>query len=95
MMNCDKGGCRDERLITIPYVVYESQMARNERSFKRLFIALILVIIMLFASNLAWLAYINQYEVVGYEQDGDGQNIVGNNNQDNEVNRYGAENYSP
>lgn len=66
----------------VPYIVYESTQARNERHIKRLVAALIIAIIMIFASNFMWLAYINQYDFAEYEytQDGRGVNIIGNMN---------------
>lgn len=49
----------------VPYIVYESAMARAERHVKRLVIALIMALIMIFASNIAWLYVWNSYEYVG------------------------------
>jgi len=46
----------------VPYLVFEGQMARNERTAKRLIIALIIAIILIFASNLAWLYAWCQYD---------------------------------
>ena len=51
--------------LTVPYIVHESAMARNERHIKRLVIALIVSIMMLVLSNLAWLYIWNSYEYVG------------------------------
>jgi uncharacterized phage infection (PIP) family protein YhgE len=51
--------------MTVPYIVHESAMARNERHIKRLVIALIVSIVMLVLSNLAWLYIWNSYEYVG------------------------------
>ena len=42
---------------SVPYIAHESSMARMERQIKRLWIALIVVIAMLFASNAGWLIY--------------------------------------
>lgn len=46
----------------VPYIVHESVLAREERHIKRLTIALILSILLLFASNMIWLYYWNQYD---------------------------------
>lgn len=46
----------------VPYLVYEGQMARNERIIKRLIIALIISIILIFASNALWLYEWCQYD---------------------------------
>lgn len=44
-----------ESVESVPYIVYESAQARHERNSKRMLIALVLAIVMLFASNLVWL----------------------------------------
>ena len=65
----------------VPYIFHESAMARSERHIKRLWIALIVSIVMLFASSAiftyAWL----QYDYASYEaitDDGGDANIIGN-----------------
>lgn len=50
--------------ITIDYVAHEADMARMERINKRLWIALIVVILLLAASNAAWIYYESQFEDV-------------------------------
>lgn len=52
----------------VPYIVYESALARSERTIKRLVIALVVTIIMMFATNAIWLYFWNQYEYV-YEDE--------------------------
>ena len=47
---------------SVPYIVYESEVARHERTVKRLVIALIVAIAMIVVSNLAWLWVFNQYD---------------------------------
>lgn len=84
--------------ITIPYIVFESTMARAERQQKRLVIALIVAVVMIVASNLAWLYVWNSYEYVGESSvsvEGEGNaNYIGNdgditngenNSQENEI----------
>ena len=39
----------------VPYIVYESAEAKNERIIKRLIIALIITIVLLFATNVIWI----------------------------------------
>lgn len=46
----------------VPYIVYEGEQARNERHIKRLVIALIVAVVLIFASNLAWLIAWCQYD---------------------------------
>jgi hypothetical protein len=43
-----------------------------ERQVKRLWIALVVCIAMLFACNAGWLIFESQFETIAYEQDGDG-----------------------
>ena len=77
---------------SVPYIVHESSMARMERQVKRGWIALIVAVCLLFASNVAWLYAWCQYdyssEEIVYQQDGEGTNIIGDSN---EVDNYGAE----
>ncbi len=78
-----------EEQITVPYIVYESAMARSERHIRRLVIALIVSIVMIVVTNIAWLYVWNSYEYVSeettYSQDGEGVNIIGDRN------NYGTE----
>ncbi len=69
--------CKTENTnVTVPYVVHEATVARQERQIKRMWIALIVAIAMLFASNIGWLIYESQFETITYEQDGEGINNV-------------------
>lgn len=80
----------------IPYIAYESALARNERTAKRLIVSLIICILLLMISNLAWLYALSSFEYVAEDttttvtQDGEGQNVYGDNNRVND----GAENSS-
>lgn len=75
----------------IPFAAYEAGEVRHERRERRLWIALIVAIVFIFASNATWLYAWMQYEYVSeetvYTQDGQGTNIIGDSN---EVN-HGAE----
>lgn len=51
----------------VPYVVFESSQTRLDKIIKRLTIALIVAVVMLFLTNLAWLIAFNQYEYVSDE----------------------------
>ena len=46
----------------VPYIVYESEAARHERTVKRLITALLISILLIVGSNLAWLYVWNQYD---------------------------------
>ena len=70
----------DEKMY-VPYIVYEGEMARQERNVKRLVVMLAVMLVLFFASNMAWLYVWNQYEyieeTIEATQDGSGVNIVG------------------
>ena len=55
----------------IPYIAHEADMARMERSNKRLWILLIIAICLLVATNAAWIAYESQFQTVEVSQDVD------------------------
>lgn len=64
---------------SVPYIVHESAMARNEREKKRLVWIIVLLIIALVGTNLAWTIYESQFvdEEVTQEVDtGDGDAFV-------------------
>lgn len=67
---------------TVPYIVHEGVMARMERTIKRLIYALILTILLLFASNAVWVWYMSGFDIETYDyvQDGVGVNIIGSKN---------------
>jgi hypothetical protein len=93
MANCETCKGKDAHAPeSVPYIVHESSMARMERQVKRGWIALIVAVCLLFASNAAWLYAWMQYdyssEEIVYQQDGEGTNIIGDSN---EVDNYGAE----
>ena len=88
MSNCD--ACKEVKTADpVPYIVHESAMARNERTVKRLVVALIAAIVL----ELLWFATIGigvyawmQYDysseetVTEYKQDDEGLNIIGDRN---------------
>ncbi len=82
MKSCD--GCNEK--MSIPYVVHEATATRLERINARLWIVTLILIFALIASNLAWIIYEKQFEVVEKNveiecrQSGDGINIVGGGN---------------
>ena len=72
----------------IPFIAYEGTMSRFERINRRLWITIILLVVLLVGTNIAWLIYESQFEgyTITAEQDGEGINIVGGGDID-----YGAE----
>lgn len=58
-------GCGTEKApASVPYVVHESAMARAERQTKSLVWVIVLLIVLLVGSNVGWLIYESQFEVV-------------------------------
>ena len=77
MANCETCKGKDASAPeSVPYIVHESSMARMERQIKRLWIALVVCIAMLFACNAGWLIYESQFATISCEQDGEGINNV-------------------
>lgn len=67
----------------IPYIAFEAEMARYERTIRRLLIALMVSIALLFISNVAWLWFFNQFDyaidtVTQGTEDGDNSYINAN-----------------
>ena len=62
MANCES--CKNVKSApeNVPYIVHEATMARMERHIKRLWIAVIVAVCLLFASNVAWLYAWCQYD---------------------------------
>ena len=68
--------CADKAPTNVSYVVHESAMARAERVIKRQWIAIVLLICMLFSAFGLFVWYESLYETISYEQDGEGINNV-------------------
>lgn len=74
---------RPEKQDNLAYIVYEAAMARGERTIKRLFVIVILLIVLLVGTNAAWLYYESQWDIVEswevvQENDGGYNNYIGN-----------------
>ena len=82
MKSCD--GCNEKT--SIPYAVHEATVTRLERINTRLWVVILILIFALIASNLAWIIYEKQFDVVEKnveiecQQDSDGTNIVSGGN---------------
>lgn len=59
---------------------HEKEMTRMETANKRMFIAFLIVLVMLFVTNAAWIVYENQFQdvVVTQENDQAANNYIGN-----------------
>lgn len=79
-MGCETCKERKTQAESVPFIVHEADMARMERNNKRLWIALILVIVLLVGSNIAWTVYESQFveevttQDVWQSAEGDGSN---------------------
>ena len=76
MANCESCKKVQNEPESVPYTVHELSMASMERHIKRLWIAVIVAVCLLFASNAGWLIYESNFETFYYEQDGEGINNV-------------------
>ena len=69
---------------SVPYIVFEGEMVSQERHIRRLIIALIIATCLIFACNAIWLWAWCQYDYTSeetiYTQDGQGVNIIGDEN---------------
>ena len=81
---CDSCNSSAKTPASVTYAAFESSMSRAERIIKRLVIALIVVIVLTFASNIGWLIYANSngntssnYTVT---QSGNPTSIIGDGN---------------
>ena len=90
MANCETCKKVQNAPENVPYIVHEASMARMERQIKRLWITILLLIVMLVATNGAWIWHESQFSdietTIEAEQDGSGVNIVSGGDLD-----YGAE----
>ena len=59
--NCKAKPCKEPE--SVPYIAHEASMARMERQAKRLWIAVLLLIVLLVGTNAAWLFYKAQFKV--------------------------------
>ena len=64
-MSCES--CKKENKDNIPFVAHEADMSRMERTNKRLWIIVIVLIAVLLGTNGAWLWYESQFEYITEE----------------------------
>lgn len=91
-MNCETCTHRPD---PVPFAVHESAMARMERTIRRLWILLILLVVLLVGSNALWIWYESQFEDIEITQENERgfNNFIGN---DGDINNYGeAEDQDP
>lgn len=71
--------------VNVPYVVHESTVARQERQIKRMWIALIVAVALIFASNAIWIYAFMQYDYESYEITADGDSNANYIGQDGNI----------
>lgn len=77
---------KNKEVEQIPYIAYESALARHERTVKRMIVSMVILVLLLVISNACWLYVLSGYEFVDetttttVTQDGKGQNVYGNGN---------------
>ncbi len=80
-MDTHTGQTSESNVPPVPYIVHEGSMARMERTVRRLWVAALLAVVLLFASNAVWLWAWMQFDYINTESSVD-------------VNaRYGVANY--
>ena len=62
MADCGNCKVKSAQAADVPYIVHEASMARSERTVKRLWATIILLILLFVGSNAAWLYYESQFE---------------------------------
>ena len=80
MADCKSCKSKEQPSETVPYIVHEGMMARAERTAKRLWITILLLIVLLVGTNAGWIWFESQFEDIAISQENeDGyNNFVGN-----------------
>lgn len=80
MSNCES--CSKRPPEPVPYVVHEADMARQERTIKRLWILLLVLIVLLAGSNGWWIwresQFADEYYEITQENEDGYNNFIGN-----------------
>lgn len=61
-MDCNT--CKEKKAEPVSYLAFESMKATLERTTRRLWVLIIILVILLFGSNAAWLYYESQWDTV-------------------------------
>ena len=80
MADCESCKSKNQQAADVPYIVHEAELARAERTAKRLRITILLLIVLLVGTNAGWIWYQSQFEDIGISQESeDGyNNFIGN-----------------
>ena len=75
-----KGAENFKDMPPVPFAAHEAALARNERNSKRMWIVILVLIIALIGTNLAWIIYNSQFEIVEESTVVEQENSNGDNN---------------
>ena len=80
MADCESCKSKNPQAKDVPYIVHEAELARAERTAKRLWITILLLIVLLVGTNAGWIWFESQFEDIAISQENeDGyNNFVGN-----------------
>ena len=80
MADCESCKSKNQQAADVPYIVHEAELARAERTAKRLWITILLLIVLLVGTNAGWIWFESQFEDIAISQENeDGyNNFVGN-----------------
>ena len=62
MADCKSCKVKEQHAEPVPFIVHEGNMERAERTAKRLWITILLLIVLLVGTNGAWIWYQSQFE---------------------------------
>ena len=88
----------EERNNAVSFVAFESMKSTMERTIKRLWITTIILVLLLFGTNAAWIYYENQFTdeiTLTYSSQVDGSGGLAIVNRDGSVNYGGDSNIHP
>ena len=80
MADCKSCKSKEQHAEPVPFIAHEGMMARAERTAKRLWITILLLIVLLVGTNAGWIWYQSQFDDIAISQENeDGyNNFVGN-----------------
>ena len=64
MADCETCKKKQEQVEPVTYLAYESMKSTLERTIQKLWILLIILVVLLVGSNIAWIIYEAQWEVI-------------------------------
>ena len=62
MADCKSCKVKEQHAEPVPFIVHEGMMARAERTAKRLWITILLLIVLLVGTNAGWIWFESQFE---------------------------------